>query len=73
MISSQNHRSVDFPASLKQLVVAALVVELRILNGVWLVVADVSKEVLIEVETAFVCSKLLLALPAHAKDRPELS
>jgi hypothetical protein len=49
MITSQNHRSVDFSASLEQLVVAALVVELLTLNGVWPVVADVSKEVLIEI------------------------
>ena len=73
MISAKNHWSVYLATSLEQLVIATLSVELLVANGIWSVVANVRKEVLIEVKAPLVGSRLLLPLGAHPKNWPELS
>ena len=73
MISSENDWSIDLPASLEQLIVPSLVVELLVGNSVWLVVADVSEEILVEVHASLVDTSLSLPLTAHTKHRPVLS
>lgn len=73
MVASEQEWSVQLLTRLVEFEVSRRVVELLVLDDVRLGVAQVSEDVVVEVEATFVDTLTLLALAAHADDGLELA
>ena len=72
MITAESEGLRELVASLVKLEVSCGRVELLVLDDVGLRVADISEQVVVEVEPALIDAFFSLALAAHAKHWPEL-
>ena len=71
MVSAEQEWSVQLVARLVEFEVTRSGVELLVLHHIWLRIAEVAEDVVVEVKTALVDTLLPLTLTAHAENRPE--
>ena len=72
MIAAEEERLVHILARLIQLQVPNCRVKLFVLDDERLGIAQIPEDVVVEVETALINTRLSLTLTAHAKDRSEI-